>query len=422
MNTFLIIIPIIILFLIISLTTSIIVYKNKNKNNLIQINSINQKIDCPLSTNSLILKKCEPSDVNSCNNCSDTLNFCITVDEKNPYIFKKDDGTKGLIPNGNWCLPASLKDGICNPFSGYPILTKLNNTEYTWKCQCKYPSLFKNKGVFGDCTSPVACFGGDLVSPSDNENCKQGEKWLECPKWDPKDGVCSCPENTMYLDRSDINNNILSKQCVLDYCSPGQTNYNNYNTNTNTNINCICPNKYKDETGYKSFINCPGDLPTATKDDNALCVKDIPRCIEDPCNPGGYWDTTQNTCICDKNEGYISIQDSNSLVKSICIKPCANDPCQAVAKNCIPDKDQYSKDKTYFRCENCIYPQVADKYQKNNNNKCYDKLKPEGYSCSDSWECQTGKCAKVDIGIGQYRHRCVCDGKDCNITKDIVIT
>ena len=202
----------------------------------------------------------------------------------------------------------------CNKFTGYKILSKINDTTYGWKCQCRYPSLFQNDGVSGDCTSQTACNGGKLICPKGTKYCNDDEQWTDKSEWNPTFGVCSCKQNTVFLDKSIPSKNIWSKKCVYDSCLPGTV---SDKMDENGRKVCNCPVPVSDKNGnWTSYIKCPENVWEQFK-----IVCENPLCLTDPCNPNGYYDSKTGMCIC--NNGFVDIADSQQNTKHSCLNPCA---------------------------------------------------------------------------------------------------
>ena len=339
-------------------------------------------VKCPISIHPTKLKSCDPSNPDSCDDCSDGMHACFTVSDDIPYQVQIDGKTVN-IPNGNWCLPAKVKTLPCNEFSGFPILAKLNETEYVWKCQCKYPSLFTNQGEFGDCTQEVACGAENndsnhLVCPPKSTHCKPGTKWVDDPTWEPTSGICSCATGLKYIDKSIPSQGVWNKQCVTDSCSPGKT----------VNGKCVCPPKqdFTREHGVISYLRCPDDMPDSFKSN---CI-DNPECIQDPCNPGGYYDSNKGKCVCAENRGFIAVEDSTSPVKWICEQGCSGklNPC-GNRGDCVIKNGK-------IQCENCHPPWVQNvNYSdcaKKHPNMCMCQQLPLNSKCKVDSDCLSGNC------------------------------
>jgi hypothetical protein len=335
---------------------------------------------CPATIDTKALVECDPKDPNSCNTCSDGLHACFTITDDEPYNIDIN-GSKLKVPNGNWCLPAKIKTLPCNEFSGFPILAKLSNTEYVWKCQCKYPSLFTNAGEFGDCTSEVACgaqlnSNNHLVCPPNSEACTPGTKWLDNPTWDPTYGACSCDEKLKFVDKSNRPEGVWDKECLSDSCYPGVT----------EGESCKCPDKVQTATDVSSYIRCPDDVkPT----ERSLCSVDI-ECIKDPCNPGGYYDPATGKCVC-PIDGYAPALNSISPVGWICDSPCGPEanPC-AERGDCILVDGK-------AQCTNCHFPWIQilndDTCGATYPNLCGCHQRVNGEKCHHAYECMTHYCS-----------------------------
>lgn len=428
------------IIIVVSLSIIIaVIISNKNKNDHIVPPTPTQKDKCDISNDPTTLKKCDPNDQDTCNNCANGLHSCFTVDQdKKVYTFSEGNKTVN-VPTGNWCLPAKIKNFPCNRFTGYPVLAKLNDTEYAWRCQCKYPNLFNNQGVFGDCINQVACSSqGELVCPEGSNFCKSGDPWPkdEDKSWEPTLGVCKCNDNLKYLDASDYENEIFDKRCVSDTCSPGKTDGDDCNCSNiirkpigepiveppGKNIKIIilflcfflgitsphllimfvlilifCKIRLKSSLfvdfvdivllypitpiltslpTYDTLIRCPKDLPG----DSSLC-KYSKQCIKDPCNPHGIYDIKTQQCECDEDNGFFSIPSSFSPVKSMCFNPCNPSPC-GKRGDCVFDKTTNKAS-----CVNCKSPWFQD-----DTHMCMTAKQPTNTDCKSDDQCISGNC------------------------------
>jgi len=394
----------IIIFIIILVLTLIVIVTAKFVKNSSHINvdpELN-KIVCPLSTEETLLVKCDdPNDVNSCNNCIG-FSSCVKVEEgdKNPYVLPgTTPGTTKQVPSGNWCLPIKYNDKEikCNPFTGYPILVKLSDDQYGWKCQCKNPSLYENSGEFGDCTSLKGCKeAGDLVCPDSVDFCKAGVSWKDDPTWNPEKGICSCPTGTYPTG---------DKSCKIDSCNPGGTSITNDDKRT-----CDC------NDGYLPCPNVSFDSET-----NSYCNK-YPMCLKDPCLPHGKWSSSSEnkSCICDSN--YRILLDSDtSVLGQTCIDPCfwkGNNPCidsdGTKRGDCnLSDNPSATLVSNLYSCKNCntkfFMPDWLQPDYKAPDYKtyCLVRKKTDGSSCDKPSECLSGNCCRK--GAGQNATTCVPD-------------
>ena len=342
----------------------IISNKNKNDDHIIPPTP-EQKDKCDISNDPTTLKKCDPTDQDTCNNCANGLHSCFQVTDENPFKLDIGDDTVN-VPNGNWCLPAKIESRPCNRFTGYPVLTKLNDTEYAWRCQCKYPSLFNNQGVFGDCINQVACNSqGDLVCPDGSDYCTHGDLWPvdESKSWDPTLGVCKCNPGTTYINESNTD-----KRCVSDTCDPGTTVGGDCDCSNIVSISNVLP--------YNTFIKCPTDLPAET----SLC-KYSKQCIKDPCNPHGHYNKNTQQCDCDEANGFRTTQSSSSPVKSICFNPCNPGPC-GKRGNCVVDTTTNKA-----TCVNCKSPWFDD-----DTHMCLTVKQQKNTDCSADSQCISNNC------------------------------
>ena len=280
------------------------------------------------------------------------------------------------IPDGKWCLPR-VKTNACNQFSGDSILVK-EGESYAWKCNCKYPDLFNNKGEFGDCINEIACgaeYGhGNLVCSDDIEVCKDRKgderKWVENPDWDPKYGICECNNSLSFVDESDYSKDIYMKKCLHDNCYPG--------TKDPKSNNCECPDGY---------ISCPSDIPSNNKN---RCM--VSQCIKDPCLPYGTYQNNDGNITCKCNDGYTLKETDQSIIGHICYKPCDeyNNPC-GDRGTCYVNENNVAK------CKNCVRKKG---WGQDNNNLCKQHLKYIGEDCKHDSECITNDCYKF-LGFGQ---------------------
>lgn len=354
---------------VIILATILIHFLNKPKQ--IDPNNPNNKLSCVVSSDQKLLTPCNPNDVNSCSNCTQGIYSCITVDDENPHKTEQD-GTEKSIPNGSWCLPPTKTDTFsCNKFSGYPVFSRVSANEFAWRCQCRFPTLITSGNIWSDCTYQTAC-GGDsnpLVCPNDASYCTPGTAWSAEPTYFPTNAVCKCGNGTKYIDNSDPSKNSWDKRCVTDTCVPGYSSDNG----------CKCPDKTQNSDGsWLSYIRCPQNV---ADDKKMQC--EYNQCIQDPCNPNGYYDPSQLKCVCTA-AGYINQQNEQSVIKNICYAPCddQHNPCGDRGQ-C-----QLNSDGT-TQCTNCVSPWKQDP-----TNKCNFHMKDLGEKCSNDSDCLSNYCVK----------------------------
>lgn len=329
--------------------------------------------NCPLTFHSDSLVSCHESD-DRCTKCNEyEPRICTEVSDQSPYKYKLNHSSKELsVPNGKWCLPPKTTDLKCNPMSGDPVLTK-QGRNYIWRCQCKYPKLVDNTGVYGDCSEIAACGAkldgqtNTLVCPPRSEVCTPGEPWSDNPTWNPTAAVCRCGPGQVYLERGE------NKLCVEDPCDPGVTDPNNPEQ-------CICPQPVTDDEGNKvSFVSHNG------------------QCIEDPCNPLGTFDG--RTCICEKPNTVAQLDVSSPLQWS-CASPCdwKNNPC-GTRGTCNIDSNGRAI------CTNCMFPNYQSK-----DKRCNNVVKPQYARCSNNRECESLQCGKYckTQGWGWIDHPVCC--------------
>lgn len=288
-----------------------------------------------------------------CNLCNDTM-LCTHVTVKKPYTYKKDGKTIN-VQNGKYCLPPKAKDLKCNHHSGTQVLTfDPYSKQYLWRCECNSPLIVTNDNVYSDCVNVVACNGGKLVCPDKSPDCKSGSEWKDSPTWNPADGICKCGKGMKYISGGG------KKYCVEDVCSPGTT----------FNDTCKCPsNKTPDKHNHwKTTI-----------------VKEK-RCIDDPCNPNGYF--LGRTCKC--ANGTIPIQDALSVTGWRCDIPCrVHNPCGAKG-TCVYKDEKY-------QCKNCVSP-----YYQTKDQLCSGIKKGYSEECKSDVECLYGNCSAWNAPISDW--------------------
>ena len=352
-----------------------------------------QKYACPVVPLAE-LKKCDISDPNSCskccipgpnNTCVEGIKgqyTCVRVDKNHPFKYSSDPTVDCStnpdkcvnIPDGDWCLPVQITSDKCNPFTSIPVLTKISDRLWKWRCQCRYPHLVTKNNIDADCDQVIACDRqvnpkNNLVCPPQDCNpkcnldkevccggictpkstcdpkckdgetccngfcwapaCKEGEPWDGT--YDPTFGVCSCsnPGSRPFKKYDTVTGEYIL-ECVSDFCNT--ENGGHYDSNNNT---CACDAKTGSKGNWKSFVNCPEDVidesgnggidfkgqcqPVGQScDPGETCDH---QCWKDPCNPLGYYDKTLGKCVCDAPLS-IEGQSTSSPVGSICLSPC----------------------------------------------------------------------------------------------------
>ena len=375
--------------------------------------------NCPVISPFNNLVKCITD--GDCKNCSGaTLGYqCYNVTDKNPYKYIENSKSYN-IPNGNWCLPTRVKTIQCNEWTGVPILTKTGDKEYQWSCECsKYPDWF-GLGTDGNCTFETVCgynMGdpsksyGELVCPLDGIDniCKSGDSWLKNLNWDPNDGICKCVKG--YIPVNTTFGNKPIKACTLDSCYPigksttGIAGLTCSGLSVTGEKHCKCPDHNSSGSGmfgsYKTWIRCPDDVE---KDKGAVCIEN-PKCLSDPCNPRGYFDSTVGNCKCICNDPTTKDKDitwtsepANNIVGSICVNQCSEsrNPCGDRGK-CY-----YNKDTKESLCKNCKWP-----YYQDLSNLCKNKCVNKNYSCSGGLKCCKGLTCKGVSRSGREYQICL---------------
>lgn len=408
------------------------------------------KVDCPvLPINDL--RKCDPKNPDSCKDCKDGEFACFTVDEKNPYRYSTDpninctdcekDPTKSgcekciNIPEGNWCLPIIVESDKCNQYTSIPILTKVTDKEWKWRCLCKYPDIVNKANIDANCTEIRACATtGEPTNvivcpdlrpdccktdpPCDNPRCDPknlpctpGESWYVKKNYDPTLGECACPPGQKSYKYFNENTQQLTMSCRVDFCKPDGNVCPDCGYSDKEGA-CVCgtPKQNSDGT-WTSFIRCPDDMvpgnPAAVEcgpdkpcSNNKNCYK---KCVPDPCNPYGYYDRESGTCKC-TGKNHINTQYGPSPVGWICTSPCTgNIPCGGTGNNkrgdCYVDSDNKPK------CKNCLGNKG---YSQDKNNRCEKRCLVSGQDCSGPVPCCSGNCKKVS-GYGVVPDSWICD-------------
>lgn len=298
---------------------------------------------------------------------------------ENPYSWKKGTDIINVpesLENKGWCLPDVKQTTSCNQFTSDTILVEKEDKKYEWGCHCTIQNLFDQLSPLSDCNLEKACghdsesgelyvvgknrssctknsdcIGSDadslccLVDTTGTEtgNCDDaisGDKychvpWLSQQNSDPRYGRCECRKGLTYYGTN--YNNIYTKSCVSDSCSPG--------TKSNEGGTCTCP------VGY---INCPEDIPDSIL--KTSCANN-PKCIPDPCLPLGEYDKQTKTCKCDKSTTAAVKNVDQPPIGQICVELCENNgPCGSgdykrgtcTVSGSDPDKKAV--------CNNCVCP------------------------------------------------------------------
>ena len=326
---------------------------------------------CPLTFHINSLRPCASDD--DCGACEENgPRNCVTVTKDSPYEYELRDNKKVSVPFGKWCIPPKATSVACNPMTGNPVLVKRGH-DHVWRCQCKYPKLVDNAGVFGDCSEVAACGAklvgstNTLICPPNSEACTPGQPWSENPTWDPSAAICRCGPGQLYIERGE------TKLCVEDPCFPGSS-------TSPLSEKCACPAPITDGEGNKiSYVALNG------------------RCIKDPCNPKGYFNG--KTCVCVHPKSVARI-DPLSPVEWSCASPCDanNNPCGDRGK-CVLNEEGRAV------CSDCAFPN----YQ-SDDKLCNNIVKHQYARCSNDKECESGKCGRncKTSGWGWVKHPVCC--------------
>jgi hypothetical protein len=275
----------------------------------------------------------DPSTIKKCNNDSSICQSCrctndtsvrlgcmeckIIDNKKTKYIsdiskekcldpFEWDESNNTCyLKSGSYCLPHTIPDINCNPYTGDKLLVR-NGNLYEWKCVCKNPYKFDGS----DCSNIKICGMMDSHSnPSINGrslvNRNDGSLWSTQSDWDPlKDGKCICNENeNEYFDENTMS-------CLPSTCFPGTV-----DSSSGDIKRCKCPSGYVD----CAAINFD-------EENNSLGLCQLGTCVPDPCKSGGKLGNSGHTCICDNANGYYNAPDANSVFGFSCQKLCPDGP------------------------------------------------------------------------------------------------
>lgn len=347
------------IFSTIILTTIYIFYKITISREQVKHVYYKQNIKCHPSFEKNRLVRCSKDD--DCTHCN---KLCVTVSDTKPYSYNRNNSSLN-VPNGKWCLTPHPKSLPCNPKSGQPTLTHdVDTNDFTWRCQCKYPQIVRNAGVYGDCSEVVACGGGKLTCPPNSLDCKPGTEWKNDKSWSPIKGVCKCKDGKKFIQSA---NN--EKLCKPDSCFPGKS--------TVDDDFCDCPDGKKTKNGWVSYLSYKT------------------KCTPDPCNPHGFWNGIK--CVCDAPS--IDYLEGLSPVQHVCKSPCSaeNNPCNKKG-TCWINSSGIAK------CKNCKYPFYQDK-----TNTCNNVVKHGNVECKHHYECETRSCATYNsplFKMGNGRKYC----------------
>lgn len=364
------------------------------------------------------LNKCENLG-DPCIQCKDGLYSCQEVPEEGITI-KYEDGNTYTIPKGKYCLPAKVDTSTkCNPYTSDPVLSKVSDSLYKWRCYCKYPQWFASAGLDKDCNVPLMCnvqdnsnnklyhckTGGYVSNDLGEITCLDGSTPIEYSnndKTDPKNIFCKCAPGSYFYD----NKELQLKECIDSPCgNDGTPVYNPDGT-----LDCKCP--------INSF-SC-NRLPDDKKSECSVgCIRDtcIPENVAEKCKNGGdpsFCKTEYNGKDgCDCGSEYTFIKDKNLPTNGYCFpinSTCTNDlnnNCNMRGGDCImcPHKDQSgsSQDTIKSWCVNCKaskgfistksfdpknFCNLPDTAKSSECTECVNVFD----SCKTDGECCTGRC------------------------------
>ncbi len=357
-----------------------------------------------------------------CVQCKDGLYSCQEITGKKQITLENAKGQKYLLPDGTWCLPTAVKQpSPCNTFTSTPIVTKVTDSLYKWRCYCKYPNWVASSGIDGDCDVQIAC--NHQRNPAENHlvYCSDGEsKWdpatyefvctdgTEPAVWDSKsqvnleDTFCRCEPGSYYYE----NKALGVKECVKNPCGEGNAPFFNQGTG---NLDCRCNTKGCKKAGQScgkdsdcgDNNNCvDGKCACPTGGDSSLpcqiSCSQLPDdkkgecsigCIDDPCRAsGGLFDVGSGQCSCccphpgpplKKGgaptclDGSIFMTDDNFLAGGYCED--VKDACKRLVQD---DKNSC----TYYRGGKCTTCPVKTGYGTSINQPfCYDCKYQKGF-------------------------------------------
>ena len=145
-------------------------------------------------------------------------------------------------------------------------------------------------------------------------NAKSNKPWITDPTVDPsEDTYCECGEGF-------TRDPLQPTRCIPNTCHASGGDM----TERQGKRACDCPPPVQGDNGdWKSSISCPSDYTT----NYPPCSSIHPRCVEDPCNPGGYFDPSSGKCKCSGT--FVEHGDSSSPIGSRCVDVCGslNNPC-----------------------------------------------------------------------------------------------
>ncbi len=249
-----------------------------------------------------------------CIQCKDGLYSCQEITGPDVTL-ENAKGQKYLVPDGTWCLPTAVSQpSPCNTFTSIPIVTKVTDSLYKWRCYCKYPNWVASSGLDEDCDVQIAC--NHQRNPAENYlvYCKSGasswddatKKFVCSDKSDPvkwesatsevnlEDTLCHCEPGSFYYENKELG----VKECVKNPCGAGKGAFPFYRSDTGE-LDCscdtsgcpdgVCP---KSKNKGTCQISC-SELPDDKKGECAI------GCIDDPCREsGGLFDVGSHQCTC----------------------------------------------------------------------------------------------------------------------------
>lgn len=370
------------------------------------------------------------------------------------YSYTSDSNNQGVcLPQRQFCANG-----------GMPVWTEEDGVQ-KWTCDC-IEGVFGGKGCqeFIACNNNLLTNQSKpyqtLLINNHGDNTLIGKPWLdEYQKGnfiDPTGSTCkndpskTCTKNSDCGDsvcipnaicRCDginrgVNNYTYTSNpsnplmCQVDSCFRGRTIYNNGKPS------CLCSgqdailwewDKNTQSYNWKGYCNdqqlgnivIKGDknkcaFPNEAQNDNAKITGIIPAvidgnnlCVRDPCvteDGEGYFDETQNKCICGDNYTNVDLKAAGMPVpKSNPIGKVCMNICDSLGKTCTPGKCKDLKDdKAGYSCYDCPYG------FHNGYKTCTNKCRTRKVECDTDSECCDGMTCERKAAAGGSSMKMCC--------------